>query len=180
MAVLPLWRQQPRTTLRLAPKQKQMQQQQQPQGQDKSPFNKTPPQNAENSQHRIMESSSSSSLLLDSTMKSSSGGNNHDHDDDSIIYVLSKKHDGCTGMFWRPDPFDSIPSVRLKDNKQDWPRDGAWLKGKVRTLSDGTLWLAATHVKNLFDTDWKNAPEGAYLPFEYDNHYFLQILDKEK
>ena len=90
------------------------------------------------------------------------------------IYVLQKRRAGCTGMFWRVDP---LHQIKLKDSAQDWPRDGALLKGQVRHIN-GAKWLAATHVKNV-DVhgagEWKEAPLGAHMPFEYDNHYYLEL-----
>jgi hypothetical protein len=47
------------------------------------------------------------------------------------IYVLKKRRDGCTGMFWRPDP---LHQIKLKSSTKNWPRDGALLKGQVRDI----------------------------------------------
>jgi hypothetical protein len=85
------------------------------------------------------------------------------------VYALKKKRAGCTGMFWRGDPSHH---VALESNN-DWPKDGALLKGEVRVVN-GTKWLAATHVLNVGST-WKEAPYGAHMPFEYDNHYYLEV-----
>ena len=87
---------------------------------------------------------------------------------DDTIYALKKEKSGCTGMFWRPDP---LKELKLQNNN-DWPRDGAMLKGEVRTIK-GSKWLAATHVKNK-GGDWKETPYGAHMPFAYDNHYYLE------
>ena len=98
------------------------------------------------------------------------------------IYILQKRRDGCTGMFWRSDP---LHQIKLQDSKQDWPRDGAFLKGRVRIIN-GTKWLAVTHVKNNVVVgavaagvdgadEWKEAPHGAHMPFEYDNQYYLEL-----
>ena len=99
-----------------------------------------------------------------------------EHDGD--VYVLKKRRDGCTGMFWRADP---LHQIELTDSKQDWPRDGALLKGQVRMIN-GTKWLAASHVKNIGLVDagaaeWKEAPNGAHMPFEYDNQYYLELQE---
>jgi hypothetical protein len=91
--------------------------------------------------------------------------------DDDTIYALIKKRPGCTGMFWRPDPAGKI---NLQNNN-DWPKDGAMLKGEVVRTIQGQQWLAATHVKNTSDGEWKETPYGAYMPFEYDNHYYLEV-----
>jgi hypothetical protein len=91
------------------------------------------------------------------------------HDNDTV-YVLKKKRAGCTGMFWRSDPTHQV----TLENNNDWPKDGAFLKGEVRVVN-GTQWLAATHVQNVGNS-WKEAPYGAHMPFEYDNHYYLEVL----
>jgi hypothetical protein len=84
------------------------------------------------------------------------------------VYVLKKKRPGCTGMFWRKDPTGKL---KLKNNN-DWPRDSALLKGQAMTVK-GEKWLAATQVKQARG-EWVDAPYGAYIPFEYDNHYYLE------
>ena len=71
-------------------------------------------------------------------------------------------------MFWRSDP---TGNTRLMANT-NWPRDGAVISGKVVTLGD-EKWLMADRVKQP-NGDWLDAPTGAFLPFEYDNHYFLE------
>ena len=90
------------------------------------------------------------------------------------VYVLKKKRAGCTGMFWRADPTGTIPLASQSDN---WPRDNAKLRGTVVEVK-GEKWLQATQVqqeKSLFQSaDWKDAPKGAFMPFEYDNHYYLE------
>ena len=88
---------------------------------------------------------------------------------DGKIYDLKKRRPGCSGMFWRQDP---SPGKFLTSNA-DWPRDGASLRGNVVKDSKGKAWLAATHVKQAKGS-WKKAPGGAALPFEYDNHYYLE------
>ena len=86
-----------------------------------------------------------------------------------IQEVSLKKHrSGCTGMFWRPDP---TGSTKLANNN-NWPRDGAKLRGTVVQV-DGAKWLLATEVKQ-DGADWVKAPAGAAMPFEYNNHYYLE------
>ena len=105
------------------------------------------------------------STSLQASSSPSSGGD---------IYVLKKKRPGCTGMFWRPDPSGQIPLASASEN---WPRDLAKLRGYVVEYK-GEKWLQATQVqqeKNLFQSgEWKDAPKGAFMPFEYDNHYYLE------
>ncbi|KAL3915126.1 MAG: hypothetical protein SGILL_005794 [Bacillariaceae sp.] len=85
-------------------------------------------------------------------------------------FDLKKHRPGCTGMFWRSDP---TGATKLASNN-NWPRDGAKLRGKVITNgSSGEKWLLATHVKQQGDKEWKPAPVGAAMPFEYNNHYSL-------
>lgn len=88
---------------------------------------------------------------------------------DGKVYDLKKRRPGCSGMFWRQDP---TRKTFLKSSA-DWPRDGARLRGNVVTDSKGKAWLVATHVKQTKGS-WKPAPEGAAMPFEYDNHYYLE------
>lgn len=96
-------------------------------------------------------------------------------DETTTIYYLKKKRPGCTGMFWRSDP---TGQTKLTSNRQNWPKDGAQLKGsEIVSDKSGQKFLLCTHVKNANDKQWKEAPVGAALPFEYDNHYYLD--DKE-
>jgi len=89
----------------------------------------------------------------------------------TATYVLKKSRPGCTGMFWRSSP-DKSSHVA---SNNDWPRDGAELKGTIVEYR-GDKWLNVTHVKQANTTQWVNAPDGAYLPFAYDNHYYLEQL----
>ena len=73
-------------------------------------------------------------------------------------------------MFWRADP---TGGTKLANNN-DWPRDGATVRGIPVTAPAGAQqWLLVSHVKQA-GSDWKAAPAGAALPFEYDNHYYLE------
>ena len=81
---------------------------------------------------------------------------------------LLKRRAGCTGMFWRADP----TGTTTLENNNNWPRDGAKLRGKIVEV-DGAKWLLATEVKQE-GKDWVKAPLGAAMPFEYDNHYYLE------
>eukprot|EP00465_Bigelowiella_longifila_P001010 CAMPEP_0185280566 /NCGR_PEP_ID=MMETSP1359-20130426/66207_1 /TAXON_ID=552665 /ORGANISM="Bigelowiella longifila, Strain CCMP242" /LENGTH=110 /DNA_ID=CAMNT_0027875849 /DNA_START=1307 /DNA_END=1639 /DNA_ORIENTATION=+ len=87
---------------------------------------------------------------------------------DDKTYYLKKRRSGCTGMFWRQDP---TKTHKLASN-DNWPRDGAALKGKV-VESGGGKWLGTSHVKQVNGSSWVEAPVGSALPFEYDNHYYL-------
>jgi hypothetical protein len=92
----------------------------------------------------------------------------------SIIYTLKKSRPGCTGMFWRSSP-DNSSRVASNDN---WPRDGAQLKGTVIEYK-GAKWLNAFEVKQANSSEWVKAPAGAYMPFQYDNHYYLDQTSVE-
>lgn len=85
---------------------------------------------------------------------------------------LKKRRPGCTGMFWRSDPTVGAPKVESNDN---WPRDGARLRGRVIEDAKGDKWLLVEQVRQAgSDTSWIDAPKGAAMPFEYDNHYYLE------
>mmetsp|Transcript_18588 Transcript_18588/g.26708 ORF Transcript_18588/g.26708 Transcript_18588/m.26708 type:complete len:116 (+) Transcript_18588:217-564(+) len=88
------------------------------------------------------------------------------------VYQLKKRRPGCTGMFWRSDP---MRKSRLENNNH-WPRDGAALRGQVIT-ANGKQWLAATEVKQS-NGEWTVSPYGSYIPFEHDNHYYLEKTEK--
>ena len=89
---------------------------------------------------------------------------------DEIVQVdLKKHHAGCTGMFWRADP---TGQTKLANN-DNWPRDGAKLKGTVVEV-DGKKWLLATEVLQKGQSSWAKAPQGAAMPLEYNNHYYLE------
>ncbi len=75
-------------------------------------------------------------------------------------------------MFWRPDP----RSPKARAPSDNWPRDGAHLKGIVH-LVQGSKWLECKSVKQHGD-EWVNAPEGAFMPFAYAQ-YFLQEATEE-
>lgn len=83
-------------------------------------------------------------------------------------YQLKKRRPGCTGMFWRSDP---TGKTKLASNN-DWPRDNATLRGQV-VEAKGEKWLLVSQVKQPGSSQWKQAPVGAAMPFEYNNHYFL-------
>ena len=82
-------------------------------------------------------------------------------------FSLLKRRPGCTGMFWRADPTGKTSL----ENNNNWPRDGAKLRGTVVEV-DGAKWLLATHVQQK-GGEWIAAPGGAAMPFEYNNHYSL-------
>jgi hypothetical protein len=103
----------------------------------------------------------------------------------TIVYELKKRRPGCTGMFWREDP---TGETRLESN-DNWPRDGAHLMGRVITTpKSGEKWLLVFAIKqqqqkggrqsSSSSLDWKKAPAGAAMPFEYNNHYYLAELEK--
>mmetsp|Transcript_13992 Transcript_13992/g.19149 ORF Transcript_13992/g.19149 Transcript_13992/m.19149 type:complete len:124 (-) Transcript_13992:178-549(-) len=84
-------------------------------------------------------------------------------------YYLKKRRPGCTGMFWRTNPREGGASVTYSN---DWPRDGAMLRGNSIEVG-GKRWLDVTHVKQK-GKSWAKACDGAYMPFEYNNHYYLE------
>mmetsp|Transcript_15021 Transcript_15021/g.31157 ORF Transcript_15021/g.31157 Transcript_15021/m.31157 type:complete len:93 (+) Transcript_15021:96-374(+) len=90
----------------------------------------------------------------------------------TIVQVeLKKRRPGCTGMFWRSDP--TTGASKLASNN-DWPRDGAKLKGTL-VEAKGEKWLLVTHVMQKGKTgEWIQAPSGAAMPYEYNNHYYLE------
>ena len=49
--------------------------------------------------------------------------------------VALKNAPGCTGMFWRANPVNG-----KKGSNDNWPRDGAQLKGIVHEVK-GARWL---------------------------------------
>ncbi len=84
-------------------------------------------------------------------------------------FDLKKLRSGCNGMFWRKDPTGTT-SLASNDN---WQRDDAKLRGTVVEV-DGKKWLLAKQVLQKGTSDWKEAPLGAAMPFEYDKHYYLE------
>lgn len=76
-------------------------------------------------------------------------------------------------MFWRSDP---TGATKLAGN-QHWPRDNASLRGSAITHTDGSKWLLCSQIRQAGDADWKLAPVGAAMPFEYDNHYYLDTTE---
>ena len=87
----------------------------------------------------------------------------------TVEVELKKRRPGCTGMFWRPDP---TGATKLASNN-DWPRDGAKLRGQ-KVQVDGSDWLLCTHILQTGQSEWVAAPAGAAMPFEYNNHYYLE------
>lgn len=113
---------------------------------------------------------SSSGDKAQTTAATATASSSADIDSNKAVqeFELKKHRPGCTGMFWRPDP---TGKTKLKSNS-DWPRDGAMLRGEVVDVR-GEQWLLATEVKQAKSSTWKKAPEGAAMPFEYNNHYYL-------
>jgi len=83
---------------------------------------------------------------------------------------LEKHRPGCTGMFWRKDP----TGESALENNNNWPRDGAKLRGTIVEVN-GSKWLLATEVLQQGSSKWVPAPKGAAMPFEYNNHYSLKL-----
>ena len=75
-------------------------------------------------------------------------------------------------MFWREDPTGKI---QLTGN-DNWPQDDAIIRGEVIVDDDGDKWLRATKIKQKGVGPWLEVPQGAFMPFEYDDHYYLEAL----
>ena len=94
------------------------------------------------------------------------------------IYILKKRHPGCTGMFWRSDP---TGATKCTQTSEHWPRDHALLRGTPITINNNNnqneQWLLASAVQQHNTSTWTPAPVGAALPFEYDNHYYLEKVE---
>ena len=92
------------------------------------------------------------------------------------IYMLKKRHAGCTGMFWRSDP---TGQTKCQNTSENWPRDNALLRGSpvILTNKNNAQWLLVSAVQQSNTTTWIQAPVGAALPFEYDNHYYLEKVE---
>lgn len=73
-------------------------------------------------------------------------------------------------MFWRSDP---TGKTQLTGNAH-WPRDNAIIRGEI-IVHNGEKWLKAYKVKQS-GSSWKDAPKGAFMPFEYDDHYYLDAV----
>mmetsp|Transcript_29598 Transcript_29598/g.68438 ORF Transcript_29598/g.68438 Transcript_29598/m.68438 type:complete len:109 (-) Transcript_29598:14-340(-) len=83
-------------------------------------------------------------------------------------YKLKKRRAGNCGMFWRLDPTGKVQLV----TNVNWPRDGATIRGQPIDAG-GEKWLRALRVRQV-NGAWVDAPVGAFLPFEYNNHYYLE------
>lgn len=77
-----------------------------------------------------------------------------------------------TGMFWREDPTGKI---QLTGN-DNWPQDDAIIKGEVIFDDDGDKWLKAAKIKQKGVGPWLDVPQGAFMPFKYDDHYYLEAV----
>ncbi|OLP77519.1 hypothetical protein AK812_SmicGene42411 [Symbiodinium microadriaticum] len=79
-------------------------------------------------------------------------------------YNLMKDAPGCTGMFWRADPRSG-----QKGTMDNWPRDGAQLKGVVHEVN-GAKWLECKEVKQK-GGDWTKCSADQWMPFRYSQYY---------
>ena len=84
-------------------------------------------------------------------------------------YELKKHRPECSGMFWRSDPTGET----VLQSNNNWPRDGAKLRGTSVTV-DGDRWLLAKYVRQKGSETWHEAPIGSAMPFEYYDHYYLE------
>ena len=76
-----------------------------------------------------------------------------------------------SGMFWRSDPTGREQLL----GGYHWPKDGARLRGVIVEHED-EKWLKVWKVKQVGGEEWLEAPPGAYMPFEYDDHYYLDRI----
>ena len=92
----------------------------------------------------------------------------HTHDNPTYLTHFSIL---LSGMFWRNDPTGRTALAA----QIDWPRDGAIIRGRPVKVH-GEMWLRAHKVRQLHQQDetWTKAPKNAFLPFEYNDHYFLE------
>lgn len=67
-------------------------------------------------------------------------------------------------MFWRGDPFTN-KSPPTNDN---WPRNGALLKGTGPYHAQGERWFKVTEIQQAGTTGFKPVPEGTWML--YDQH----------
>jgi hypothetical protein len=74
-------------------------------------------------------------------------------------------------MFWQSDPTGRTELLA----ETNWPRDGAMISGE-EIIFDNRKYLKVHRVKQA-GGHWIDAPDGAYLPFDYDNHYYLEKVE---
>lgn len=108
------------------------------------------------------------SFTLDASEIKAMGESEDNRDNTVGEFELKKRRPGCTGMFWRADPRGGGGG-----GSHNWPRDGAILRGIVHDI-DGAKWLEASAVKQKGSEEWADTKSGSWLPFEYDNHYYLE------
>ena len=82
-------------------------------------------------------------------------------------FDLMKDAPGCTGMFWRADPRSG-----KKGSMDNWPRDGAQLKGIVHEVN-GEQWLECKEVKQK-DGSWTPCQQDQWMPFRYSQYYLQE------
>eukprot|EP00435_Cladocopium_sp_Y103_P061153 s1809_g22.t2 len=82
-------------------------------------------------------------------------------------FALMKNAPGCTGMFWRANPVTG-----KKGSNNNWPRDGAELKGIVHEVK-GAKWLECKEVKQ-HGGSWKACQKDQWMPFRYSQYYLQE------
>lgn len=82
-------------------------------------------------------------------------------------FALMKNAPGCTGMFWRANPVNG-----KKGSNDNWPRDGAQLKGIVHEVK-GARWLECKEVKQ-HGGSWKACQKDQWMPFRYSQYYLQE------
>ena len=83
------------------------------------------------------------------------------------IFHLMKSAPGCTGMFWRADP-----RTGKKGSMDNWPRDGAQLRGIVHEVN-GEKWLECKEVKQKGGS-WSGCQSDQWMPFRYSQYYLQE------
>ena len=77
-------------------------------------------------------------------------------------YRLQVSHGSCTGCFWRPNPYNGLTAS--KDDRLNWPRNGAILRGRTHVVKD-VPWFEAVQMKQL-DSSFHNLGPNTWMGFD--------------
>mmetsp|Transcript_37165 Transcript_37165/g.76184 ORF Transcript_37165/g.76184 Transcript_37165/m.76184 type:complete len:118 (+) Transcript_37165:97-450(+) len=81
--------------------------------------------------------------------------------DPDQLHIFTLSHPGsCTGMFWRDDP---RPDAKQEIDKPSWPRNGAFLKGKIHQIGN-MKYLECVEYVQANSKQWEYTP-GCWMPF---------------